>query len=381
MWTVALHELACSDRARPSFPLGWAGRVARAPQHEEQSEGDAEHFRIIRRSSGAGNWQWSPSSLHHEAVGDETADAQETSAAQIQDEWLDAYLVHLKIERGLSPRTLEAYATDLRAWITFLHQEQIPLEEADLPAAAGHLLSLSRQGISARSQARALSALRGFHRFLVEERMRIDDPTELMDRPKLGRRLPSVLSPREVLRLLAAPASSRATHVRDRAMLHTMYAAGLRVSELVDLPLNELNLESGYVRAFGKGRKQRIVPLGEVAQEHLRVYLQKVRPKWVGRAKNAAQKEAVFLTSRGAAMTRQAFWKNIKRYARIADIDKNVSPHKLRHSFATHLLIGGADLRAVQAMLGHADIGTTQIYTHVASDQLHDTLERHHPRG
>lgn len=289
---------------------------------------------------------------------------------------LDAYLIHLKVERGLSPHTLEGYAHNLREWLLHLEETEIEFSHADLPAAAAYMLRLSRREVGARSQARALSAIRGFHRWMVDEKHRPDDPTELLDRPKLGRRLPQVLSPSEVVRILGAPSSDKKTHVRDRAMLHTMYAAGLRVSELVLLDLNDLHLEAGFLRAFGKGQKQRIVPLGEAAKEHLHLYLSEVRPGW---AKPASRH--TFLTSRGGPMTRQAFWKNIKRYAQMAGITKDVSPHKLRHSFATHLLIGGADLRAVQAMLGHADISTTQIYTHVASERLHDTVHKHHPRG
>lgn len=288
---------------------------------------------------------------------------------------VDGYLDHLKIERALSAHTLDGYSRDLRRWLEFLGDD---IEDADLATVSAYLLSLGRSGLSARSQARALSALRGFHKWLVLERHLAKDPTELVDRPKLGRKLPQVLSRDEILRLLDAPSGDKPTRVRDRAMLQTMYAAGLRVSELVNLDLNSLHLEAGFVRAFGKGRKQRIVPIGEVAGESISGYLETVRPRWA--AKSAAARH-VFLTSRGGPMTRQAFWKNVKKYARAAGITKTVSPHKLRHSFATHLLLGGADLRAVQAMLGHADIATTQIYTHISTERLHETLEKHHPRG
>ena len=201
------------------------------------------------------------------------------------------------------------------------------------------------------------------------------DPTHLSDSPKLARRLPQVLSRDEVLRLLEAPTADTPRAIRDRAMLNTMYAAGLRVSELVNLQLKDVNLESGFVAAFGKGGKRRIVPLGEVARDAIVAWLA-VREAWARPGEGA-----VFLTPRKRPMTRQGFWKLIRAYARGAGIAKAISPHKLRHSFATHLLLGGADLRAVQTMLGHADIATTQIYTHVTGDHLRRMHEKFHPRG
>ena len=296
--------------------------------------------------------------------------------AVASDQAVDAFLAHLRVERGASPHTIEGYARDLGRWREFLDDEPIALDRAELMHVAGFLVQLAREGLAARSQARALSALRGLHGWLVRERMAAADPTELIDRPKLARRLPQVLGVEEVQRLLAAPRGDKGNRVRDRAMLHTMYAAGLRVSELVHLDLNDLNLEAGFLSAFGKGRKRRIVPIGEIAQEHLGRYLSEVRPKW---AKPGSR--AVFLTSRGGPLTRQACWKNVKKYAAEAGIGKTVYPHELRHSFATHLLLGGADLRVVQTLLGHADIATTQIYTHVTGARLHELMERHHPRG
>ncbi len=289
---------------------------------------------------------------------------------------LDTYLDHLKVERGLSPRTVEAYAKDLARYVAFLDDRQRSLDEADPAFIAEFLLSLSAGGLSARSQARYLSALRGWHRHLVAERILDDDPTALVDRPKLGRRLPQVLTLEEIRRLLDAPAGDAPEQLRDRAMLHLMYAAGLRVSELVGLELADVNLEAGFVSAFGKGRKRRVVPIGRSAQALVRRYLDEVRSRWT-----TPGERKVFLTRRRAPMSRQGFWKNVKRYAAAAGITKNVSPHKLRHSFATHLLAGGADLRAVQAMLGHADIATTEIYTHVTNERLREAHARHHPRG
>ncbi|MEM9070728.1 MAG: site-specific tyrosine recombinase XerD [Myxococcota bacterium] len=292
------------------------------------------------------------------------------------DHHVDHYLDHLRVERGLSPKTIEAYAQDLGRYVAFLEEESCPLGDVDAPVIAAFLLRLSSEGLSARSQARYLSAMRGLHRYLVAERVVSDDPTSLVDRPKLGRRLPTVLSLEEIRRLLDAPQGPSPRAGRDRAMLYVMYAAGLRVSELVLLDLNDLNLEAGFVSAYGKGRKRRIVPLGAPARRLTGEYLRDVRPRWA----KPGQRH-VFLTSRGGPMTRQAFWKNVKRYAASAGITKNVSPHKLRHSFATHLLAGGADLRAVQSMLGHADIATTQIYTHVTGDRLREIHGKHHPRG
>lgn len=292
------------------------------------------------------------------------------------DRAADDYLIHLRVERGLARRTVEAYAHDLGVFADYVQDEGLSLTRIDEGAVAGFLVSLSQQGLSARSQARMLSALRGWFRFMVQEGVLKRDPTELIDSPKLMRKLPHVLSAEEVLRLLGAPAGDKPNRIRDRAMLHTMYAAGLRVSELVELDLGDLNLESGFVSVVGKGNKRRVVPIGDAAAEAMREYLTKARPGW---AKPAAR--ACFVTARGTAMTRQSFWKLVKQYARVAGITKPISPHKLRHSFATHLLIGGADLRSVQTMLGHADIATTQIYTHLSGEHLQEMHERYHPRG
>jgi integrase/recombinase XerD len=292
------------------------------------------------------------------------------------DVLVDTYLDHLRAERGLSPNTLEAYARDIARWVGFLEEGGLGFDDVDGALIAGFLVKLSESGLSARSQARTLSAIRTLHRFLARERYTKEDPTSQVDRPRLGRRLPSVLTRDEVLRLLAAPSGSSKHHVRDRAMLHTMYAAGLRVTELVTLDLDGLNLTSGFLSAHGKGDKRRLVPLGGYACARIHEYLDGVRGAWA-----RAGERAVFVTRRGGPMTRQGFWKIVKKHAAAAGITKNVYPHELRHSFATHLLDGGADLRAVQAMLGHSDIATTQIYTHVSGRRLQDVHERHHPRG
>ncbi len=289
---------------------------------------------------------------------------------------LDDYIQHLRVERGLSQHTVDGYARDLARFGDRLEDEDIALAKIDEGTVAGYLVSLSQKGLSARTQARALSAMRGFFRFLVQEGWHSRDPTELLEGPRLLRRLPDVLNPDEVLRLLQTPSGDKPNRVRDRAMLHTMYAAGLRVTELVDLDLGDVNLAEGFVSALGKGNKRRIVPIGEHARVAMAQYLSEVRPKWARPASRAC-----FVTARGKAMTRQGFWRIVKKYARAAGISKDISPHKLRHSFATHLLAGGADLRSVQTMLGHADISTTQIYTHVSGDHLRKMHERYHPRG
>jgi integrase/recombinase XerD len=289
---------------------------------------------------------------------------------------LDDYIQHLRVERGLSEHTVDGYARDLVRFGKWLVDERAALDEVDEARVAGYLVTLSQAGLSARTQARALSSIRGFFRFLVQERRQQLDPTELLEGPRLLRKLPDVLNRDEVLRLLNAPIGVKPNRIRDRAMLHTMYAAGLRVSELVNLDLADLHLEEGFVSALGKGNKRRLVPIGDHARSALAEYLAEVRPRW---AKPASR--ACFVTSRGKPMTRQSFWSLVKRYARAAGITKPISPHKLRHSFATHLLSGGADLRSVQTMLGHVDISTTQIYTHVSGDHLRKMHERYHPRG
>jgi integrase/recombinase XerD len=288
---------------------------------------------------------------------------------------VDAYLDHLRVERGLSKATVAGYAHDLRELVAFLGADRAADEipEGDV---AGFLVSLSERGLSARSQARYLSATRGFFKHLVAERRIRRDPTELLDGPRLSPKLPVVLDADEVLRLLEAPDGTRPDGLRDRAMLHTMYAAGLRVSELVSLRLGDVNLETGFVSARGKGGKHRLVPLGGPAREAVQAWLDGPRGRWA-----AAGCPHLFVTARGRAMTRQGFFKLVRRHARVAGIRKTISPHKLRHSFATHLLLGGADLRAVQTMLGHADIATTQVYTHVTGDHLQRMHSRHHPRG
>jgi integrase/recombinase XerD len=290
-------------------------------------------------------------------------------------EYVDDYLNHLVLERGLSVNSVEAYNHDIHRFFAMLGSSD-PMK-VTLEDVRKHMSRLREHGISARSVARAMSAIRGFYRYMVEEEVLTQDPTELLDRPKLGKKLPGVLSREDIERMLAVPDLESIEGIRDRAMLELLYAAGLRVSELCALSVNDVDLQAGVVRAFGKGSKERLVPVGEVAAKYVREYLTFVRP---GMLKNG-ESEDLFLSRRGKGLTRQAVWYRIKHYAFLANIAAKISPHTFRHSFATHLLEGGADLRAVQAMLGHADISTTQIYTHVDKARLRDEYDQYHPRA
>jgi len=294
------------------------------------------------------------------------------------DRACDLFIAHIKVERNLSANTVAAYSRDLARLIAYLDEHKIRTPgKVTRAAVTDYLLHLADESLSARSRARALVAVRGLFRFLVAEKHLDKDPTETIDAPRIAQRLPEVIGEDAIGRLLAAPNVGTDRGLRDSAMIETLYATGLRVTELVSLTLGEVNLSAGYLKVFGKGRKQRIVPLGEVAVERIQSYLDQARGSFM---KNPREK-AVFLTGRGKPMTRQGFWKLLRRYALGAGISGAISPHKLRHSFATHLLEHGADLRAVQAMLGHADITTTQIYTHVSRTRLLELYRNHHPRA
>jgi integrase/recombinase XerD len=291
---------------------------------------------------------------------------------------LDLFLSHARVEKGLAANSVEAYARDLRRYVAHL----ATLGIAEWPAVTraeiqAHLAELVRRGLSPRSQARALSAIRSLHALLARERVVPADASDEIDSPRPGRRLPALLSREEIGRLLAAPDPRQAPGRRDRAMLELLYATGLRVSELVTLELNDVDLESRVLLARGKGSKERIVPMGAPAGEAVRAWLASGRDALL----RGRRSKDLFVTSRGARMTRQGFAKLLDRHARAAGIRRRISPHKLRHSFATHLLEGGADLRAVQAMLGHADVTTTQIYTHVDRTHAKRLHERFHPRA
>ncbi len=290
---------------------------------------------------------------------------------------IDAFLDAAWAERGLSRNTLESYRRDLQKLAAFLRDRDRGLLRAGREDLLAFLGGEMRQGRSPRSVARYLSGFRQFYRWQVRERRMDKDPTALIESPKLGRSLPKSLGEEQVERLLAAPDVDDALGLRDRAMLELMYATGLRVSELVGLRLPNLGVSQGVVRVLGKGNKERLVPLGEEASRWLQQYLDEARPALV---KGATPPE-VFVTARRAGMTRQAFWHRVKHYAVQAGIEQSISPHVLRHAFATHLLNHGADLRVVQLLLGHSDLSTTQIYTHIAREGLKRLHEQHHPRG
>ena len=294
------------------------------------------------------------------------------------DEPIDRFLAFVTVEKGLAANTLEAYGRDLGRFAAFVQREGLTtLSEVDTAVILKYLIVLRREGLGARSRARHLVSLRGFFRFLCQEKILRNDPTRLINLPKSGLHLPVVIPFSDIKRLLETPDVRRPQGQRDAAMLELLYAAGLRVSELVSLHLRFLSLEAGFVRVVGKGAKERVVPIGNQAQKVLRDYIAKARPRLL---KNDTS-PFVFIARQGRPMTRQGFWKMIKKYAIKSRITHNISPHTIRHSFASHLLEGGADLRAVQIMLGHADIATTQIYTHVTADRLKAVHRRYHPRG
>jgi integrase/recombinase XerD len=290
---------------------------------------------------------------------------------------LDQFLDGIWLESGLSANTLAAYRTDLLAFQIWLAKKGLTLEQVTRADLLAYLAANVRAGLSPRSSARHLSTLRRFYRYLLIQGSTQVDPTADVRSPVIGRPLPKNISEQGVEKLLSTPPRDTALGSRDRAMLETMYASGLRVSELVGLTLNELDLTTGLVRVVGKGGRERIVPLGEEASESLREYLGQARSDLL----KAQLTDAVFVTRRGGPMTRQAFWQLIKRYAQQAGIGAEFSPHSLRHAFATHLLNHGADLRSVQMLLGHTDLSTTQIYTHVARARLQSLHGTHHPRG
>lgn len=291
---------------------------------------------------------------------------------------LERFLDALWMERGLSDHTLAAYRRDLQGLARWLETQAVDgLAAATRQDLLGYLHNRVAAGSQPRTTARLLSSLRRFYRYLVREQLLTDDPSARIDSPKLGRGLPKALTEAEVEALLNAPDTDDPLGLRDRAMLEVLYASGLRVSELVTLEMYRVSLQQGVVRILGKGSKERLVPLGEEAVSWLERYLGAARPQLVQGQATAA----LFPTRRGEAMTRQAFWYLIKRYARQAGITSHLSPHTLRHAFATHLLNHGADLRVVQMLLGHSSLSTTQIYTHVARERLKALHAQHHPRG
>ena len=292
---------------------------------------------------------------------------------------IDRYLDIAWAEKGLSDNSLASYRRDLvdfALWLQKNSKQSLPAVNQSI--IQSYLAFRFDEGIGARSTARFLSCLRGFFRYLVRERVVESNPVEHVENPKLGRPLPKSITQADVERLLEAPANSEeALALRDKAMLELLYACGLRVTELVSLTLDQINLRQGVIRIIGKGSKERLVPMGEVAQEVLAYYLRKGREELIGK-KNS---DVVFPSLRGTQMTRQSFWHRIKHWATVAGLDVALSPHTLRHAFATHLLNHGADIRSVQMLLGHSDISTTQIYTHIAQERLKSLHSAHHPRG
>ena len=295
------------------------------------------------------------------------------------DAYADHFVNFISVEKGLAANTITAYARDLSIYLNYLKnvEKVAGLDHVDSLAVVRFLTCLRDQGLSPRSRARVLSTIRHFHRFLMREGYFTDDPTTLIEAPRIRPRLPDLLTGTEVEQLLEAPRGDTKVARRDRAMLEVLYATGMRITELISLRLADLKLDIGCLSVMGKGSKQRLIPLGEVALEFLVDYLQNVRPS----LRKAGTGQEVFLNVRGKRISRQGFWKKLKTYALCAGINKTVYPHLLRHSFATHLLENGADLRSVQSMLGHADISTTQIYTHIIQERLKQVHQQYHPRG
>jgi integrase/recombinase XerD len=286
------------------------------------------------------------------------------------------FLDFCRMEKGLAANSIAAYARDLDRYAAFCGGAEIPVPDTPQHVQS-YLDSLYAGGLAARSVARHLTTLRNFYRHLQRERVLEHDPTELLASPRVGQALPHYLNASDIERLLDAPDAGKPLGLRDRAMLQLVYASGLRVSELCQVELSDLNLSLGYLRVTGKGRKQRLVPMGQAAIAAIDAYLGSGRPAIL----NGRASQYLFVTGRGSRMTRQAFWKLLAAHGKSCGLFHNLSPHVLRHTFATHLLEGGADLRSLQTMLGHADIGTTQIYTHVARGRLRAVVDRHHPRA
>ena len=300
-----------------------------------------------------------------------------TDVAIELDASIERFIDAMWMEAGLSENTLAAYRKDLECLQRWLTTRTVSIAQAQRGDLLGYLGNIAGSGRKPRSVARLLSSLRRFYGYLLREGIREDDPTRLIESPRQGRSLPATLTEADVESLLASPDLTSDLGVRDRAMLELLYATGLRVSELVGLLVSQLGLAQGLVRVIGKGNKERLVPMGEEALLHLQTYLTQARPTLL----KGRPSDYVFVTHRGSGMTRHAFWHLIKRYAQVAGISKPLSPHTLRHAFATHLLNHGADLRVVQLLLGHSDLSTTQIYTHVARERLKTLHAAHHPRG
>lgn len=292
--------------------------------------------------------------------------------------YVDQFINYLAVERGLAQNTLESYGRDLRQFQTYLKNDEKQLVMAsNCDAILAYLNELQSRGRAVSTISRNLAAIKSFYQYLVRERYLEKDPAINLESPKLEKKLPRILSVAEVAELLKQPSSQFPTGMRDKAMLELLYATGIRVSELISLNISDINLDMGYIKCYGKGAKERIVPLGSIAARCVQEYIAKGRQKLV----RTYDESSLFVNHHGNRLTRQGFWKIIKKYAHEANITKEITPHTLRHSFATHLLENGADLRSVQEMLGHADISTTQIYTHVTRNRLKEVYDKAHPRA
>ncbi|HQO13703.1 MAG: site-specific tyrosine recombinase XerD [Smithellaceae bacterium] len=291
---------------------------------------------------------------------------------------LEGYLNYLLIERGVAPNTLEAYGRDLQRYLAFIRQKGLShFKEATPEIIVEYLVLIKNEGLSANSMNRALAALRGFYKYLFMEKLIEQTPLANIELAKVWMRLPDTISKEEMKIILAQPGDKTPAALRDTAMLELLYATGIRVSELINLTMNSINWQVGFLTVMGKGSKERIVPIGKTAYDCVREYVDKARPQLMQKKST----EVLFLNRFGGKFTRQGFWKLVIRYSSKAGLMKKVHPHTFRHSFASHLLEGGADLRTVQVMLGHADISTTQIYTHITRDRLKEIHQKYHPRG
>lgn len=294
------------------------------------------------------------------------------------ESFVSEFINYLAVERGLAQNTLESYGRDLRQFQAYLQDSKIDfMKDLNRTTILTYLSNLQTKGKAVSTISRNLAAIKSFYQYLVRERYLEKDPAAHLESPKLEKKLPKVLSVHEVEELLRQPNSLLPAGLRDKAMLELLYATGIRVSELISLNISDVNLDMGYIKCYGKGSKERIVPLGSIAAKCVQDYLGKGRPKLV----RTYEEAALFINHHGNRLTRQGFWKIIKKYAHEANIVKEITPHTLRHSFATHLLENGADLRSVQEMLGHADISTTQIYTHVTRNHLKEVYDKTHPRA
>ncbi len=294
------------------------------------------------------------------------------------DEQIQQYIDFLIIEKGLSENSLYSYSADLVQYITFLEKNNISkLADADSTVILAWLIDLSKRGLSAKSRARHLITIRGLYRFLINEKKISANPVKNVAIPKIGLALPKIMTVNEIETLLDIPDIRKPREMRNSAMMEIMYGAGLRVSELIALRLQDINLDANFVRVMGKGSKERVVPIGSCARTAVQRWMKEGRPILLKKISTPY----LFTARAGKPMTRQSFWKIIKKYALLANLSKNITPHTLRHSFATHLLEGGADLRSVQTMLGHSDISTTQIYTHISREYLIKMHQKYHPRN